>query len=80
MNQLIDQRNEASTRSPYWPPSDSEMASANHARSTNRNHSRPIRKVHGAHGCALTHAAALSSTINRPMLAEIGCREGPGTK
>src|SRR5215471_8519212 len=80
MNQLMLQRYDTSTRLPYMPPSDSEMASPNQCHSTNSTNSRPMNVPAGPQVCPFTHDASDASITSRPHAAMTGCRDGCGTK
>ncbi len=74
------QRNDTSIRLPYWPPSDSPIASPNQRYSTVSMHRMPRPFAYGAHGWPLTQPAAPSivSSIDAPPSS--GQNDGPGTK
>ena len=74
------QRYDTSTRLPYMPPSDSEIASPNQCHSTNNTNSRPMNVPTGPKLWPFTHDASEASMISKPLAAITGCRDGCGTK
>jgi hypothetical protein len=80
MNQLMLQRNDRSILWPYWPLSLSPMAVRNHTNSVPSQITMPTSKDHAPHSWPLIHCAAPRITKNRPIAAETGYADGPGTK
>ena len=67
-------------RSPYWPASDSPMASPNQLYSTISIATMPAEHTPGPQAVPLTQPDAPAIVTSIEMPAAIGQREGPGMK